>query len=303
MPKVCEMAQRVLHAALGQSASAHVRGWRAPPPTRNRAVRRPAPAPSVRRSPCAWPVSRRADRPAGSGGTGSARSRCAAQDGGASYTPSGGRSPPGAPVGWEQLPSLSCVCGPACVAARGPVHEPRSGTPHGSPGRAARARAASHCAPRPPSAAGDTLDMAQDYCGRPCGVCARGSLPARTNSAGCAVAPRLAVRRPPVLEGPQGHPACGEPGDPHVRQHLGCQKARRAGDSPPPGAVATRAGWGAGTIYLDRPPQILEEMPAVCYLDGIWGTPCHPRSIRIGAVPRDHPDLGMRPQPRGNGLR
>ena len=225
-------------------------------------------------------------------------------------------------MGWEPLPSLSCVCGPACVAVRGPVHEPRSGIPHGSPGRAARARAASHCAPRPPSAAGDTPDMAQDYCGRPCGVCARGSLPARTNSAGCAVAPRPAVRRPPtcslrpvahrrartasaagpdgpsgrcrraVLEGPQGHPACGEPGiltcgSIWGARRRGGRETRRLRERWRPGQ-----DWALAQLHLDRLPQILEEMPAVCYLDGIWGTLCHPKSVRIGAVPRDHVTSG-----------
>src|SRR5262245_50208076 len=43
--------------------------------------------------------------------------------------------------------------------------------------------------------------------------------------------------------------------------------------------------WALAQLHLDRLPQILEVMPAVGDLDGIGGTLCHPRSVRIGAAP------------------
>jgi hypothetical protein len=44
-------------------------------------------------------------------------------------------------------------------------------------------------------------------------------------------------------------------------------------------------------------------MPAVRHLDGVRGPLGHARGVRVGAVPRDHRHLGMRPEPGGDGLR
>jgi len=48
---------------------------------------------------------------------------------------------------------------------------------------------------------------------------------------------------------------------------------------------------------------MLQEMPAVRYLDGMRGPLGHARAVCVGTVSRDHGHLGMRPQPRSDGLR